>query len=78
MEQDLTNKIWLQQEALAALPAPLQEKALIIDESPPPRDRPWPAFQTPPIKDFKYSDYFKDEDDEDNDESKGGSATSKR
>ena len=52
MEKDLTTKIWLQQDALAALPESLRGHALIVDEKPPPPDRPWPFFATPPIKDF--------------------------
>lgn len=42
--KDLSNKIWLQQEALKAMPVELREQALICDESPPPLDRPWPYW----------------------------------
>ena len=52
LEKDLTNKIWLQQDALRALPEALRIQAEIIDEEPPPPDRPWANWATPPIKDF--------------------------
>lgn len=58
-EKDLADKIWLQQEAIRALPPHLKERALEIDETPPPRDRPWPYFDTPPIKDFDLKKYIK-------------------
>jgi hypothetical protein len=51
-EHDLTNKIWLQQEAIRALPAELTAHALELDETPPPADRPWPYYYTPPIENF--------------------------
>lgn len=57
MNRDLTDKIWLQQEALRALPAHLLEHAMIIDDTPPPADRPWPKYDTPPIKGFNPMDY---------------------
>lgn len=50
--KDLTNKIWLQQEALRAMPDNLRAKAEQIDDTPPPPDRPWPLWDTPPVKDF--------------------------
>jgi hypothetical protein len=47
--KDLTLKIYLQQEAMAALPPHLHELASVIDETPPPRNRPYPIWQTPPV-----------------------------
>jgi hypothetical protein len=52
MNKDLTDKIWLQQEAINALPQHLFEKAMVIDHTPPPSDRPFPMYDTPPIPDF--------------------------
>jgi hypothetical protein len=62
-------------EAIAALPPKLQESARIIDHTPPPRDRPWPMWATPPIKGFDDTPYAKaeeglDSDDEEDDEQK--------
>jgi hypothetical protein len=56
MIQDLTDKIWYQQDAIYALPQHLFEKAMEIDETPPPSDRPFPIWETPPIPGFQYSD----------------------
>lgn len=63
-EKDLTNKIWIQCDALDAMPDHLREHAEIIDESPPPADRPWPIWATPPIKGFNASDYANANDQE--------------
>lgn len=60
-EKDIAEKIWLQQEAIRALPPHLKERALEIDHTPPPHDRPWPFFDTPPIKDFDLKKYIKSE-----------------
>lgn len=57
MEKDLATKIWLMQEALKAVPADLRERANIVDDTPPPTDRPWPLYMTPPVKDFNLKDY---------------------
>lgn len=57
LEHDLTNKVWLQQEAMRALPPKLREAAEILDETPPPPHRPWPLYHTPPIKDFNIDLY---------------------
>ena len=57
MDYDLTNKIWLQQEAIRALPPNLRELAMMIDDSSPPSDRPWPFYETPPIKGFSIHEY---------------------
>ena len=60
--KDIATKIWLQQEAMRALPPDLRAKAEIIDEEPPPRGRPWPVWQTPPIKDFDLKKYSSTEE----------------
>ena len=39
----------------------LYTKALIIDRNPPPVDRPFPMWDTPPIKDFDVKEYLKKE-----------------
>jgi hypothetical protein len=57
--KDLSTKIWLMQEALRSMPPALAANALIIDETPPPPDRPWPFFDTPPIPGFNAKDYVK-------------------
>lgn len=71
MDHDLTNKIWLQQEAIRALPEHLREHAMKIDVTPPPADRPWPYFETPPIKGFDIYKYVANES-EDDEESENG------
>jgi hypothetical protein len=68
MEKDLTDKIWLQHEAVKALPERLRAHALEIDETPPPSDRPWPLFATPPIKGFDPSLYMDKEEGKDDDD----------
>ena len=68
---DLSTKIWLQQEAMRALRADLRAHAEIIDDTPPPPDRPWPIWMTPPIKGFNPRDYMGnkgDNEDEEDDE----------
>ena len=40
MNKDISQKIWLQQEAIRALPEALRIEATIIDDTPPPKDRP--------------------------------------
>ncbi len=57
MQKDLTNKIWLQQDALRAMPEALRAHAETLDPTPPPQDRPWPRFDTPAIKGFNPQDY---------------------
>lgn len=42
--------------------ADLKANASIIDETPPPPDRPWGVFYTPPIKGFKLKDYMSTEE----------------
>lgn len=63
-KKDLATKIWLQQEAMLALPPDLRSHAEVIDETPPPRGRPWPIWQTPPIKGFNVQDYITHSEDE--------------
>lgn len=55
--KDYANKIWLQQEAMRALPDELRAAAEEIDETPPPVGRPWPVWMTPPIKGFDVKQY---------------------
>jgi hypothetical protein len=63
-DKDLTDKIWLQQEALRAVPSHLLAHAKLIDQTPPPIGRPWPIFDTPPIKDFDIRKYVGRQDGE--------------
>ena len=74
-QKDLTTKVWLQQEAMRALPADLRKLAEEIDDTPPPRGRPWPIWWTPPIKGFNAQDYItrteEGEDGEEFDEAPG-------
>ena len=70
-DKDLQTKIYLMQEAMECvknLPSTnktglneLYTKALIIDRNPPPVDRPFPMWDTPPIKDFDVKEYLKKE-----------------
>lgn len=67
VERDLTNKIYLQQEAIKALPVEMQADAKMIDQTPYPMDRPWPRWDTPPIPGFNPLDYAdKKKDSEEN------------
>jgi len=65
-EKDLTTKIYLQKDALKALPEQLKIAASVIDHEPPPSDRPMAVWATPPIKGFDIRDYVgkQNEDDE--------------
>lgn len=56
--KDLSTKIWLSQEAMRSLPANLRNAAEVIDEMPPPPDRPWAVFDTPPIPGFNARSYM--------------------
>jgi hypothetical protein len=58
LEKDIATKAYLQSEALKALPSKLSELARIIDTTPSPDDRPFPVFDTPPIKGFNPRDYI--------------------
>ena len=53
--KDVSTKIWMQSEAVAGLPEHLRAAALIIDESSPPHDRPWPMWQTPPVEGYVHT-----------------------
>jgi hypothetical protein len=69
MMQDLAVKAWLQQAAIDAIPDnKLKTAALIVDEEPPPNNRPWPFFDTPPMVDFDITEFdgSKERDDDDN------------
>jgi len=64
--------MWLQQEAINALPQHLRAHALILDSTGTPGERPWPIFDTPPIEGFDVSkfvgaesDSFDDDEEED-------------
>ena len=65
VEKDIATKIWLMHEALRSLPPNLRGPAEIIDESPPPPDRPVGVFDTPPIKDFDPSKFSSADSSED-------------
>ena len=67
MNKDIADKIWLQQEAMRALPDHLRAAAEVIDDEPPPEDREFTIWQTPPIKGFNIRDYENDGVDEDGD-----------
>ena len=71
---DLSTKIWLQQEAMRAMPAELRAHAATIDDTPPPPDRPWPIWMTPPIKGFNPRDYMGQKGEDDDDEEIGGAS----
>jgi len=68
LEKDLADKIWLQQEAMRALPANMHAEALVLDDTPPPPERPWPVFDTPPIEDFDWKAHTRQEADEEEEE----------
>ena len=68
LEKDLATKIWLQQEAMRAMPNELYQEAIKIDDTPPPANRPWPYFDTPPIEGFNVNDYIKSGDNDEEDE----------
>ena len=61
LQRDLADKTWLMQEAMRALPDHLRAHAETIDETPPPDDRPFPVWDTPPIKGFNVQDYLQKE-----------------
>ena len=74
LERDVSTKIWLQQDALLAIPDHLYEEACKIDDTPPPPNRPWPLFDTPPIEGFNAKDYIKSGNEDDDDESEENNA----
>ena len=58
MRKDMSTKCWLQHEALRGMPPQYRAKAEIVDTSGPPyEDRPYPIWDTPPIKDFDVTQY---------------------
>jgi hypothetical protein len=61
-QKDYATKCWLASEALKSMRADLKVHASIIDDTPPPPDRPWAVFYTPPIKGFKLKDYMSTEE----------------
>lgn len=64
-KKDIATKMWLQQEAIKALPEQYREAAEDIDTSKPPRDRPWPMFNTPPVENAESIVDVDDEGDDD-------------
>lgn len=64
IDKDLTNKIYMMQEAIAVMPVELREAALAVDETPPPQERPWASYSTPPIDGFNVKEYMKADEDE--------------
>lgn len=81
LSKDLADKIWFMHEAIDALPEKLKAAAKEVDHSPPPRDRPWAMWSTPPIKGFDDSPYSKEDSgdkDEDEDEVGGDESTEKK
>lgn len=64
IHKDLATKTWLQGEALRSMRPDLRKEAEILDDDFPPMDRPWPFWDTPPIKGFNAKDYMKKEDDD--------------
>ncbi len=60
-DKDLQTKIYLMQDAIAAIPEKLKVHALTVDKTPPPPDRPFPMWDTPPIKDFDIKEHLKKE-----------------
>mgnify|MGYP005994530231 CR=1 FL=1 len=63
-KKDLSTKIWIQQDALNALPEALRQAASEIDETPPPEDRPFPIFLTPPVPGLNLKDESQEEDED--------------
>jgi hypothetical protein len=66
MKKDLSIKIWLQQEALRSLPVDLRNLAEVVDETPPPKNRPYPMWLTPPVPGLELEN--PDEDDNEDEE----------
>lgn len=64
-KKDLSTKIWMQQDALRALPEALRQAASVVDDTPPPEDRPFPIFMTPPVPGLNLKDESKEDEDED-------------
>ena len=69
-DKDLQTKCYLQHEAMECLRKlhtptgevhPLYTAAMTLDPTPPPPDRPFPMWDTPPIKEFDVKEYLKKE-----------------
>lgn len=60
-DKDLQTKLYLMHDAINSLPEYLKEKAMIVDRVPPPKDRPYPGWETPPMKEFNIKDQLKKE-----------------
>ncbi len=56
--RDLSDKIWLQQDAIRALPPKLLAACLEIDETPPPEEHVPAIFTMPAIDNFDYTKYI--------------------
>ena len=56
------------QDALLALPDDLKKAAEVLDDTPPPPDRPWALWQTPPIKGFDVTEFTKNDSSENDNE----------
>jgi hypothetical protein len=54
----------MQQDAVNALPEALRAAALVLDETPPPEDRPFPIFMTPPVPGLNLKDETQEEDED--------------
>eukprot|EP01031_Cornospumella_fuschlensis_P031408 gene31407-37966_t len=61
IQKDLTDKLWLMQEAIRALPEHLRAHATTIDTTPAP-ERTMPFWDTPPIQDFDIRKYVQTSD----------------
>lgn len=57
--KDFANKSWLQREAIESMRPDLRANAVKVDRTKAPADRPWPHWDTPPIKGFKMQDFTK-------------------
>ena len=68
IQKDLTDKVWLMQEAIKALPEQLQQHALLVEDVAAPAERTLPFWDTPPVKDFDIRKYVQTSD------SSGGSS----
>ena len=53
--------MYLMHEAINSLPEELKLKAQIVDRTPPPPNRPYPSWDTPPVVDFDIKEHLKKE-----------------
>ena len=56
--KDITDKIWLQQDAIRALPQNLLAACLLVDDTPPPDEHVPAIFTMPPKEDFDFTKYI--------------------